>query len=80
MSDNTFATAAVARAVKLIRAGIDPHELRRQVHREHQELTAQGLARVLDIARQEIEQDQPGKGSKPVAPAAGAAAAAAGAS
>jgi hypothetical protein len=42
MTGNNFAPRAVARAVELIRAGIDPHELRRQVHHEHQELTAQG--------------------------------------
>jgi hypothetical protein len=34
MTGNTFAPE-VARAVELIRSGIDPHELRRQVHREH---------------------------------------------
>ena len=62
MSGNTFAPEAVARAVELIRSGIDPHELRRQVHREHQELTALGVERVLDIARQEIvEEDRPGR-------------------
>jgi excisionase family DNA binding protein len=61
MTGNNFHAEIVARAVELIRAGIDPHELRRQVHREHPELTAQGVERVLDIARQEIvERDRPG--------------------
>jgi prophage regulatory protein len=61
MTGNNFHPEIVARAVELIRAGLDPHELRRQVHREHPELTAQGVERVLDIARQEIvERDRPG--------------------
>jgi hypothetical protein len=54
MTGNTFAPDAVARAVELIRSCIDPHELRRQVHREHQELTALGTERVLAIAHEEI--------------------------
>jgi hypothetical protein len=61
MTGNTFAPE-VARAVELIRSGIDPQELRRQVHREHQELTALGTERVLDIARHEIvERDRTGR-------------------
>jgi hypothetical protein len=58
MTGNTFATAAVHRAAELIRTGIDPHTVRRQVHVEYPELTALGLDRALDLAREEItEQD-----------------------
>ncbi|WMT70971.1 hypothetical protein [Bradyrhizobium sp. Ash2021] len=45
MTGNNFRPDIVARAVELIRAGVDAHELRRQVHREHQELTALGIER-----------------------------------
>jgi hypothetical protein len=62
MSDNKFHPEIVERAVELIRSGLDPHALRRQVHREHQQLTALGIERVLDFARQEIvERDPPGR-------------------
>ncbi|WMT71270.1 hypothetical protein [Bradyrhizobium sp. Ash2021] len=58
MTGNNFRPDIVARAVELIRAGVDPHELRRQVHREHQELTALGIERVIGIAREETGQQR----------------------
>jgi len=62
LGGNTFAPDAVARAADLIRAGIDPRTVRRQVHTEFPELTRFGLDRVLDLARQEIvERDKRGR-------------------
>jgi hypothetical protein len=49
MTGNTFAPAAVAQAIDLIRCGATA--LRSAIHREHRELTPLGLDRVIDLAR-----------------------------
>jgi len=45
-----FHPEIVTRAAELMRAGIDPDDLRRQVHREFPVLTRLGIERVIDLA------------------------------
>jgi hypothetical protein len=56
MTGNTFHPDAVARAIELILAG--ETQLTRAIRREFTGLTAAGIARVISIAGEEIEENQ----------------------
>ena len=59
MTDNTFATQAVARDIELIWQGrID---LTATLRREFPQLTAQGIVRAIDIARDQISEQRKGR-------------------